>query len=34
MSMVVLNIVLRVRKPWDMDEFERQSAINNVLLWD
>ena len=25
---------VRVRKPWDMDEFERQSAINNVLLWD
>lgn len=25
---------VRVRKPWDMDESERESAINNVLLWD
>lgn len=25
---------VRVRKPWDMDEIERVSAINNVLLWD
>ena len=25
---------IRVRKPWDMDEIERESAINNVLLWD
>lgn len=25
---------IRVRKPWDMDEVERESAINNVLLWD
>ena len=25
---------IRVIKPWDMDEVERVSAINNVLLWD
>ena len=25
---------IKVRKPWDMDNFERESAINNVLLWD
>ena len=25
---------IRVRKPWDMDEVERESVINNVLLWD
>ena len=28
------SLRVRVRKPWDIDEFERQSAINNVLLWD
>lgn len=25
---------IKIHKPWDMDEFERESAINNVLLWD
>lgn len=28
------SIRVRVSKPWDMDEFEREPAINNVLLWD
>lgn len=28
------NFTVRVDKPWDIEIFERENAINNVLLWD
>lgn len=28
------SLTTRVVKPWDVNDFERESAIDNVLLWD
>ena len=28
------NFVVRVVKPWDIRDFERENAVDNVLLWD
>ena len=28
------DFTVRVMKPWDINEFERENAVDNVLLWD
>lgn len=28
------SLDVRVMKPWDIRDFERENAVNNVLLWD
>lgn len=28
------KFTVRVDKPWDIEIFERENAVNNVLLWD
>lgn len=28
------NFTVRVMKPWDINDFERENAVDNVLLWD
>ena len=28
------SFVVRVVKPWDIRDFERENAVDNVLLWD
>ena len=28
------RFVVRVVKPWDIRDFERENAVDNVLLWD
>ena len=28
------SFAVRVVKPWDIREFERENAVDNVLLWD
>ena len=25
---------IRIVKPWDINDFERENAVDNVLLWD
>lgn len=28
------DFTVRVMKPWDISDFERENAVDNVLLWD
>lgn len=28
------DFTVRVMKPWDINDFERENAVDNVLLWD
>lgn len=28
------NFTVKVMKPWDINDFERENAVDNVLLWD
>lgn len=28
------DFTVRVMKPWDINDFERENAVDNILLWD